>query len=269
MKYDLLIQIINYNTKRYLEICLKSLFNDLIDSDINYKIIVLDNNSNDNLSDIKQMCPDKNISFEYSKENLGFGGGHNYISTLTNSKYILILNSDIKFIERNSVKRLFDGIINTRYKVTGPKLVEEDLAQQKFDHGELYGINSIIKNNYGSSYWRPRQKPVEAAWVSGAVFMIETKLFRDVKGFDQKFFLYKEEEDLCKRIRNEGEKILYNPTISVMHFGHVVAKRSEHFSDSMNYYLDKHFRKNLSYKLLHSLKVIKDLTLHGKVKDRK
>ena len=53
-----------------------------------------------------------------------------------------------------------------------------------------------------------------------------------------------------------------------MHYGHVVAKRSEHFSNSMNYYLDKHFRGNISYKVLHAIKVIKDLALHGKVQER-
>ena len=274
MKYDLLIQIINYNTKAYLKTCLESLLSDVKDlkqSNINYKIIILDNNSNDDLKELEQLYSNSNsnVSFHYSKKNLGFGGGHNYISTLEDSKYLLILNSDIKFIEKNSVKRLYDSLINNpAYKVAGPKLVEEDLLQQKFDHGELQGVTAWIKNNYGSSYWKPRQEQAEAAWVSGAVFMIETQLFRDLKGFDENFFLYKEEEDLCKRIRDKGEKILYNPAVSVMHYGHVVAKRSEHFSNSMNYYLDKHFRNNLSYKILHSFKVIRDLTLHGKVKER-
>ncbi|MEO8209064.1 MAG: glycosyltransferase family 2 protein [bacterium] len=269
MECDLLIQIINYNTKDYLKICLKSLIDDLNESDIDYKIIILDNNSSDNLSDIEQSCHGENVIFSYSKKNLGFGGGHNYISTLVKSNYMLILNSDIKFIEKNSVKKLYESLINNpEYKVTGPKLVEEDLVQQRFDHGELHGIASWVKNSYGSSYWKPRDNPVEAAWVSGAVFLIESDLFKKLNGFDENFFLYKEEEDLCKRVRSEGEKILYNPTVSVMHYGHVVAKRSEHFSNSMNYYLDKHFRKNLSYKIIHSFKVIKDLTLHGKIKDR-
>ncbi|MBK8549619.1 MAG: glycosyltransferase family 2 protein [Ignavibacteria bacterium] len=270
MKYDLLIQIINYNTKKYLAVCLESLFNDLNDSGINYKVIVLDNNSNDNLEELEKIYADKSISFHYSKKNLGFGGGHNFISALEESKYILILNSDIKFIEKDSVRRLLDTLTSSKiYKVSGPKLVEEDLAQQRFDHGELRGIVSWVKNNYGSSYWKPREKPVEAAWVSGAVFLIETDLYRKVKGFDENFFLYKEEEDLCKRIRTEGEKILYDPAVSVMHYGHVVAKRSEHFSNSMNYYLDKHFRDNLSYKVLHAFKVFKDIALHGKVKERR
>ncbi len=269
MKYDILIQIINYNTIKHLETCLMSLFDDLESSVINYRIIVLDNNSNDNLEGLERLYADRSISFHYSKKNLGFGGGHNFISTLEDSKYILILNSDVKFIEKDSIKRLYGRLVGrSEYKVSGPRLVEEDMSQQSFDHGEIQGVASWIKNNYGSSYWKPRSEPAEAAWVSGAVFLIETELFRRVNGFDENFFLYKEEEDLCKRIREDGEKILYDPTVSVLHYGHVVAKRSEHFSNSMNYYLDKHFRKNLSYRILHSFKVIKDLTLYGKVKER-
>lgn len=269
MKYDLIIQIINYNTKKYLMTCLDSLLNDLNGSGINYRIIVLDNNSNDDLEDLKIMYESMSISFQDSKKNLGFGGGHNYISTLGDSRYILILNSDIKFIEDRSVERLYKKLDSSNeFKVSGPKLVEEDMKPQRFDHGELQGVTSWIKNNYGSSYWRERDRDTEAAWVSGAVFLIERDLFEKIKGFDENFFLYKEEEDLCKRIRNAGEKILYDPEVSVMHYGHVVAKRSEHFSDSMNYYLDKHFRDNVSYKIINAFKVVKDLAIHGKVKER-
>ena len=269
MRYDLLIQIINYNTKQHLGVCLKSLFEDLNGWDINYKVIVLDNNSGDDLEEYERTYEDKIISFNYHKKNLGFGGGHNFISSLEDSRHILILNSDIKFIEKDSVKRLYDGLLKSeKYKVTGPRLLLEDMTPQEFDHGEIRGFASWIKNSYGSSYWKQRSKPAEAAWVSGAVFMIETDLFRKMNGFDEKFFLYKEEEELCKRIRESGEKILYDPEVSVMHYGHVVAQRSRHFSDSMNYYLDKHYRKNISYKILHAIKTAKDIAIYGKVRER-
>ncbi len=269
MKYDLLIQIINYNTKKYLAVCLESLFTDLNESGINYKVIVLDNKSGDDLEEFEKLYAGKNISFHYSKDNLGFGGGHNFISKMEDSNCILILNSDIKFIEKDTVKRLYERLKGSNvYKVTGPRLVEEDMMQQRFDHGEIHGISSWVKNNYGSSYWKPCSKPVEAAWVSGAVFMIRTDLFKKINGFDENFFLYKEEEDLCKRIRDNGEKILYDPTVTVMHYGHVVAKRNEHFSNSMNYYLDKHFRDKISYKILNAFKIAKDLAFYGKIKER-
>ena len=267
--YDLQIQIINYNTKRYLEVCLDGLFKDLKDSGLKYKVLVLDNNSDDDLSDTEEKYSGEEISFSNSDKNLGFGGGHNFLSKKTDSKFVLILNSDIKFIQPDTVKNLYERLISkSEFSVAGPKLLLEDLSCQEFDHGELHGIYSWMKNNYGSSYWKPRDSEAEAAWVSGAVFLCDKKVFEKVNGFDEKFFLYKEEEDLCKRIREDGFKILYFPEVRVLHIGHVVAKRSIHFSDSMDHFLNKHYRKNMSYKILDTIKKIKDISLYGKVRQR-
>lgn len=268
-EFNLLIQIINYNTKDYLEECLSGLFEDIENSGIRFKIIVLDNNSDDNLEDIKMKYANRNIEFIRSEKNLGFGGGHNFISKRENSKYNLILNSDLKFVEPDTVLRLYKRIQNSGYKVIGPCLVLEDFTRQEFDHGELYGVISRLKNSFGSSYWKPRKSEADAAWVSGAVLMIESEVFKEMKGFDENFFLYKEEEDLCKRILLAGYKILYYPEVTVMHIGHVVARRSEHFGKSMNYYLDKHFRNKLSYKILNNIKIIRDMIFYREIRERK
>lgn len=267
---ELLIQIINYNTKDYLETCLRGLINDLTTFDKEYRIVVLDNNSSDDLTSLAEHFGSMNVEFRRSEKNLGFGGGHNFISGLLDSKYILILNSDLKFIESDTVGRLYKRLnSDSMYSVAGPCLLLEDMSRQEFDHGEMSGLISYLKNNYGSSYWKPRVDESEAAWVSGAVFMCRTEAFKEAGGFDERFFLYKEEEDLCKRIRDKGRKILYYPEVKVMHIGHVVASRNEHFRNSMDYYLDKHFRNKLSYKLLHAAKVAKDVLIHGKIMERK
>lgn len=269
MKYNLSIQIINYNTKTYLKTCLDSLLKDMEGIPISYVINVLDNNSGDDLTDLERIYDKDKVKFYNSKINYGFGGGHNYLSRQCESEYMLILNSDILFIEDKTVERLYNTIAGrNEYKAAGPRLVVEDYEQQPFDHGELKGLMAYLKNNYGASYWKPRKEPSDAAWVSGAVFLVETATFKKIDGFDEKFFLYKEEEDLCIRIRETGAKILYEPRITVMHYGHVVARRSIHFDNSMNYYLDKHFRNKLLYKILHGIKVTRDMLLHGKVKPR-
>jgi len=268
-EFDILIQIINYNTKQYLASCLEGLFSDLENSDLSYKVIVLDNNSDDKLDDLMLKFLNSNVEFIESDANLGFGGGHNFISKKEKCRYNLILNSDIKFIQAGTVSGLYNRILNSEYSVIGPKLVLEDFTAQQFDHGELYGIMSRLKNSYGSSYWKQRSDEAEAAWVSGAVFMIESEVFHKLNGFDENFFLYKEEEELCKRVSMSGHKILYYPEVKVMHIGHVVARREEHFSNSMNYYLEKHFRNKLSYKILNNLKIIKDMILYREVRERK
>jgi N-acetylglucosaminyl-diphospho-decaprenol L-rhamnosyltransferase len=259
LKYDLLIQIINYKTKDYLADCLESLFNDLGGMDINYKIIILDNASGDDLSEMENKYKNKNFSVHYSNVNYGFGGGHNFLSTTEDSEYILILNPDILFIEGSSIKRLYERIKKDReYAVIGPRLVVEDRTQQPFDHGELFGAIAWIKNNAAGACWRERNNESESAWVAGTVFLIRRDAFECVHGFDEIFFLYKEEEDLCLRLREKGYKVLYYPCVSVLHIGHVVAKRDLHFDNSMKYYIEKHFKNKLSYKVLSAIKSVRN-----------
>lgn len=252
---DLTIQIINYNTKYYLKKCLRTLFNDLADANFEYEINMLDNNSNDDLSDLRDNYKDrKDIFFYSSKSNLGFGGGHNLLAKKSNAKYLLILNTDIQFIEKNTITQLLYKIVKEkiRIKVIGPRLTNVDGKNQEWDHGELgsAGIRSFILNNTGDSYWKNRNKEVQVAWVSGAVFLIEKEIFDKMDGFDEKFFLYKEEEDLCLRIRNNGGGILYYPNVKVLHHGSVVACTDKYMSASRQYFIEKHFKDKRMYGIL-------------------
>jgi len=241
MNYDLAIQIVNYNTKKYLEKCLRDIVADLDGTEINYAVLVLDNNSSDNLSDLEKEFAEKDFFFYRSDKNLGFGAGHNLLSEKKDSKYTLILNPDIETIEKDTIKRLFDEIKKGGvYKVIGPKLVDKNNHPNKHDHGELKGILAKILNKTGNSFWKNRNQKIECAWVSGAAMMIDKKIFNDVGGFDENFFLYKEDEDLCLRIRNLGYKILYNPEIGIMHHESVVAKRSEYMKESLRYFIKKY-----------------------------
>lgn len=250
MKYDLVIQLVNYNTKKYLVDCLNDVIKDLQNSKINYVISVLDNNSNDDLKDLEEIYKDKKVFFYYSKKNLGFGGGHNFLAKKYNAKYVLLLNTDLKFIESNSIKRLYDFLIENyqnNVKVVGPKLVMKNGKSQPFDHGEFKGIFGKITNWIGNTYWKNRDEILECSWVSGAVFMVEKNVFDEIGGFDENFFLYKEEEDLCLRLREKGYKVFYNPLVKVLHFGSVVAKKSKFMKNSHKYFIDKHFKNKKRY----------------------
>jgi len=71
-----------------------------------------------------------------------------------------------------------------------------------------------------------------------------------VGGFDEQFFLYKEEEDLCLRIRQEGLEIIYVPSIRAMHYGSVVASKDEYMPRSNRYFTEKHFVKKWYYPIV-------------------
>lgn len=241
---DLTIQIVNYNTKKYLVECLDYILEDLKDSNISYKILVLDNASQDDLSDLEEKYREKNILFYFSDKNLGFGAGHNFLAKQAESKYILIFNADLKFIEDQTIKRLYNYLKEkeNRVVIVGPKLVNEKGAQW-WDHGELYGFWAWLVEKTGNSYWKNTDKISEAAWVSGAVFLILRKAFNEIGGFDENFFLYGEEVDLCLRLRQLGFKVIYNPLIKVFHFGSVVASKDKFLIASEEYFLKKHFEQ--------------------------
>lgn len=250
MKYDLVIQLVNYNTKKYLIDCLNDVIKDLQNSEINYVISVLDNNSSDDLKDLEKIYKDKKVFFYYSKNNLGFGGGHNFLAKKYDGKYLLLLNADLKFIETNSIQRLFDYLEENKIsktKVVGPKLVEKNGKTQRFDHGELNGFLAKIIRGIGNTYWKDRNEIIESSYISGAVFMMEKRIFDEIGGFDENFFLYKEEEDLCLRLREKNYKVIYYPLVKILHFGSVVAKKSKHMENSHRYFIDKHFKNKKRY----------------------
>ncbi len=239
----LVIQIVNFKTKSYLKLCLVSLISDLKTADFIFQINILDNNSGDDLSDLEKSFSIYHfVKFYYSDKNLGFGGGHNLLEGKSNSDYILVLNPDTKLIQKQTIKRLLGRIDeDPTIKVIGPKLINEGGERRAWDHADISGFfNKLIWIITGSPYWRERNEVYEAAWISGAVFLINQTTFEEAGGFDEGFFLYKEEEDLCLRIRKIGGKIIYDPTVKVFHHGGVVAKKGRYMRKSTNYYLDKH-----------------------------
>jgi N-acetylglucosaminyl-diphospho-decaprenol L-rhamnosyltransferase len=251
MHYELSVQIVNYNTKNYLIKCIKDIISDLKFSGIIFHILVLDNNSKDDITDIPELFRGIDIAVFRSDANLGFGGGHNYLYNLTKSTYMLILNPDIELLEINTIKTLLDYLKkHPKVSVLGPKLISHDYRAVEYDHGELYGLKSWYRNNLGESYWHERFRAGEVAWVSGAFLMIRQEIFKKVEGFDEKYFMYKEEEDLCLRVRKIGHKVYYYPFVKALHYTEASSNKSDFIESSRNYYIKKNLRGKLCYKIL-------------------
>lgn len=245
---DVAIQIINYNTLPYLTWCTADVIRDLCQCDLDYEINILDNASNDNLSDFRRQHANNRVRVFSSEKNLGFGAGHNFLSNHTDAPFLLILNPDVRLIQSQSISGLYHAVRKASdIKVVGPILVTEEGEVQEWDHGELNGVLARIALDAGSSYWVERRTSVDVAWVSGACLMVEKAAFQLVDGFDPKFFLYKEEEDLCWRLRKCGFRIRYEPNIKVMHHGSVVANKSKYMQESNRYF----FTKNIAVRKGH------------------
>ena len=257
-KIDITIQIVNYDTKQYLEVCLDGLINDMDRDTIRWEALILDNASTDDLADLERKYAQLPIRFFRSEKNLGFGGGHNKLAREARGEYILLLNPDIEFVESKTIGRLLGEIKKKGSAVVGPRLITNGNSTQAWDHGELKGLRAWVANNVGGSYWKERMTPGVVAWVSGAAFLIKRNVFEKIGGFDEHFFLYKEEEELCLRLRQREYVIWYEPSIVMKHIGSVVAKKEDHMTQSRAYYIKKHFKGKPIYwiaKMLESLRL--------------
>jgi hypothetical protein len=237
----LAVQIVNYRTRAYLERCLTSVRADLTASGIAHEIRLLDNDSGEALDDLAARF--ENVMASSAPRNLGFGGGHNLLARATAAPYLWILNPDIQMVEPDTARRLLTAIeADAGVQAIGPRLVGVDGAPEPYDHGRLSGPRARVALRGGHSYWRATLRRRRVAWVNGAALLIERATFAALGGFDEKLFLYKEEEDLCLRLRAAGGEVLYDPSVSVRHVGSVVAERPVSLAESERYYIAKHCR---------------------------
>jgi N-acetylglucosaminyl-diphospho-decaprenol L-rhamnosyltransferase len=253
---DLAVQIVNFNTKAYLGACLDSVVATIARGGHDARVLVLDNGSGDDLSDLATRFGDA-VAFHDSPVNHGFGGGQNRLAAATRSRHICFLNPDIVMPEDVDVfGPLLATLAEPGVAVAGPMLVGRDGMPQRWDHGELTGLRARVSNAAGEAYWRPRRERTDAAWVSGACMLVRRDAFDAAGGFDERYFLYKEEEDLCLQIRRAGGRVVYEPSVRVFHAGSVVAeRRREHFDPSVEHYRAKNFPHRWRRRLLHGLYV--------------
>ena len=217
---------------------------DLEGSATHYEINLLDNDSGEDLAEVAERFAggrERCRAFAASS-NLGFGGGHNLVARQTDAPYLLILNPDVEVTEPSSIERLLALVRgDDRVKAAGPKLVLADGSAQPYDHGRLHGVRAEIALRGGHSYWRATSVRQEVAWVSGAAMLIERAAFAAVGGFDEQLFLYKEDEDLCLRLRQAGGTVVYEPAVTLRHVGSVVTDRPRDLATASSYFFAKHY----------------------------
>jgi N-acetylglucosaminyl-diphospho-decaprenol L-rhamnosyltransferase len=240
---DVAIQLVNYRTRAHLEECLPTVLADAPGA----LVLVLDNASGDDLSELAARHPE--VQFVHGERNVGYGAGHNLLAARHDAAALLLLNPDTRFIEPRTVERLLEPLERDVHAV-GPRLVSATGDWDPRDHGELHGFRARVAQAAGTSHYRRREEPVDAAWVSGACCLVAREAFDAVGGFDPEFFLYKEEEDLFLRIRQAGGRVRYQPSVTVRHDGAAVAARDVHMPESAARFADKHIRSRVQRRVM-------------------
>lgn len=252
---DVSVIIVNYNTHDFLEDCLRSITE--FTKDIEYEIIVVDNNST--IKGIDKIG-DKfgSVKFLFNKENNGFGAGCNIGIKNASGKYCAFVNPDIVFTE-NCLSKFYEYMeINTDTGACGGRLVNnENKTIYTFNYfpGYLWEIlqatgkgsdNAIAKLN--KKLLSSEKEYYEVDWLIGAFMFIRKEIIDKLKGFDEMFFLYYEDVDIQFRIKELGFKIVCLKNIQIKHHERSSIKTSQdenvyhiHMHKSKILYMKKHF----------------------------
>ncbi len=224
---DISIVIVSFKTKKEIIDCIKSIEQGIRKN--SYEIIVVDNEGDNELKN--ELKRHKETKYILSKNNLGFGGGNNLGVNYAKGKYLFFLNPDT-LVKDNAINELYEFIKSKKnIGIVSPLLVDNNLkpfdTQSRKELTPLSAIYSFSflrklfpkKSIYNDPFFKHWDKttPIETNAVPGAALMISKKLFDKVNGFDKRFFLYFEENDLSKRIRNLGYKLYIYPKSKIIH----------------------------------------------------
>lgn len=223
------IIIINYKSTDLLENCLFSIYSSSNGTSVN--VFVFDNNSQDGVERVTDVFPQ--VHLQINSENIGFAKAVNRVIRQCSSPYILLLNPDT-VLSPNFILHSLDYLNDNRdVGIIGPQILNKDATIQGsarrfpspltalFGRGtiltRLFPNNSITRANILSSAC-DKATPLQVDWVSGACMVIRRMVLDEVGCLDERFFMYWEDADICKRLANSGWKVVYFPCVSVIHY---------------------------------------------------
>lgn len=227
---DILLTVIfvNYKVPEYLSEALRSLRQaECYDKT---EVIIIDNASRDNSQ--KLITSEfQEVRWIQLKNNLGFGKACNIGVNNARGKYILFLNPDTVIAANTLSLSIAFMEKHEKAGLMGPKILNPDGSLQASCRRSLptpaiaffhfSGLSRLFPRSklfgrYNLTFMDP-DKTAQVDAVSGSFMLIPTTLFREVGGFDEKFFLYGEDLDLCYRIREKGYEIWYYPETQIIH----------------------------------------------------
>lgn len=229
VKNNLSIIIINYNVKNLLNDCINSLYESL--KGIRFEIIVIDNASTDDSVEMLYMHHPQ-IKTIVNTQNIGFGAANNQGLAEASGDFILLLNPDTIIFPDTIAKTLKFCQEHPEVGIVGCKILNPDKTLQPscnyfpnlldyiwetFFVDKLFPRNKLI-GRFHMSYFN-HDVIAEVDCVKGAFMMVKKQVIAEIKGFDEDFFIYSEEMDLCYRAKQKGWKIFFYPDAEIIHYG--------------------------------------------------
>jgi len=253
------IIIVSWNVKPLLERCLSSIF--LYGKNLDYEILVVDNNSIDGskeyLTDLAKKKQELKIVL--NNKNLGFAKANNQAIKISKGKFVLFLNPDTE-IRGGTLQKMNDFMKkNPNCGIAGCQLIGVDEKIQPSVRSFPFLISQILillklpyflpnlpalKKYFLYSFDYLKEQEVDQ--LMGAFLMTRREMLEEIGLFDEKFFIWFEEIDLCFRAKEANWQVIYTPRTKILHHGGQSFKqvlsfpKQKIFNQSVIYYFKKH-----------------------------
>ena len=266
---DISIIIVNYNVKHFLAQCLTSILNS-IDNHLKVEIIVVDNASVDGSFPFLENKFGDKVTFIRNEKNVGFGKACNIGLVKAKGEFVLFLNPDT-LIPPGTLENCIEQMRTQHSEnvaALGVKIIDgggnflpeskRSLPSVWNSFCKMSGLASLfpkysLMGGYNLTFL-PDNEVAQVEALCGAFMLVRKNILDEIGGFDEQFFMYGEDLDLCKRIKERGKTILYYPNVHIVHFKGESQKSKDfryyrQFYSAMSIYADKHFSIVLSFLL--------------------
>ncbi|MCP4107450.1 MAG: glycosyltransferase [Desulfobacteraceae bacterium] len=257
------IIIVNYNSTDYLVNCLRS-----VEKTLNGKparIFVQDNASKDRVGRILSEFP--RIKLTINRHNIGFAKAVNKALKQGTNDYAVLLNPDTYLTDGFIESCILFMKNNPDVGILGPRILDNDGRLQNSARAfptlltAFFGRSSFLSRTFPKnpitfknllSLKSDGKSPMEVDWVSGACMVIRRKAIEEIGLLDERFFMYWEDADWCRRMWEAGRKVVYFPQASVYHYGgrsseKIIFRSVIEFHKSVYRLFDKHLYPSLAF----------------------
>jgi N-acetylglucosaminyl-diphospho-decaprenol L-rhamnosyltransferase len=266
------VAVVNFNTRDHLEACLASV------PAAAPEVVVVDNASSDGSAEmVRSSFPE--VTLLENADNRGYGAGANQAIRASAQPYVLLINSDTR-VRADALAALARHLDrHSTAAIVGPRLLDLDGAPQLSGFPFPTPLQSFLQMTFFGSlirrvarlrnpYWPAcsPDTPGLPPWLLGAALAVRREAFEAVGGFDEGFFMYSEEVDLCYRLRAAGWEVQFTPLAEVVHVGGASTTQNRLAMEVQRYAATRQFyRKHYSraarrvlaaltvYRMLHNL----------------
>lgn len=233
--FDILTVTVNFKMKDKILEMLRSLFRDIQGSNLNIKPVIVDNESNDGIEQALKESGDK-VHFIKAGGNIGFGRGNNLALKKFDAKYYFIANPDLVFVgnQPRAIERLYNfmeenpkiGIVAPRLMLSNGETQPSCMRFPKFLDQPIYRLGwqkkydwarKRVEHLHMKDFDHVKTGPID--WATGAALFARGNMLKEIGFFDERYFMYFEDCDLCRAFWSRGWPVYYKGDVVIQH-GH-------------------------------------------------